>query len=129
MQLPQNNFFFMKKKFMENRTIMSKLISTRLSEEEIQELNDVAKLENIDRSTLIRKILTEKVKEIRMKKMGELYHNGTISMQEAATAAKVSVYEMMDYLHRNQIRPIEETPEEMESHFEYAQNILKDLKK
>ena len=104
---------------------MTKLISTRLSEKEIQELNEVAKLENLDRSTLLRKIITEKVKELRMRKMAESYHYGTLSLQEAATAAKVSLYTMMDFLEQHQISPKVLSEQEMEDHFKYAQEIIK----
>ncbi len=104
---------------------MSKLISIRLEEKEIEELNEAAELENLDRSTLLRKMIKEKVKEIRMGKMASAYHNSTMSLQEAATAAKVSLYEMMDYVEQREIYPKEMSDEEMEEHFSYAQEVLR----
>jgi predicted HTH domain antitoxin len=71
------------------------------------------------------KIITEKVKELRMKRMAESYHKGTLSLQEAATAANVSLYEMIDFLELHQIYPRNLSEKEMEDHFEYAQEIIK----
>jgi hypothetical protein len=60
-----------------------------------------------------------------MKKSAESYRNGTLSLQEAATAAKVSIYEMMEFIEKHQIYPGELSDQEMGEHFEYAKEILK----
>ena len=61
----------------------------------------------------------------RMKESARLYQKGIISLQEAATAAKVSIYEMMEFTEKHQIYPKELSEQEMEEHFEYAKKILK----
>ena len=42
---------------------MSKTISTRLSEKEVQKLEQIAAKEKLDRSSLIRKFLLQKLEE------------------------------------------------------------------
>ena len=103
---------------------MSKLISMRLSEDEIQELNELAELESLDRSALLHKLITEKVKEMRMKRTAESYRKGTLTLKEAATASKVSIYEMMEYIEKHGIYPKELSGQDMDEHFEYAKKIL-----
>lgn len=66
-----------------------------------------------------------KIIEIRMRKMAELYKKGTLRLQEAATRAKVSLYEMMEYVEKEGIVPYEPSKEEMESKIKTAQSILK----
>ena len=60
-----------------------------------------------------------------MQKMAESYRIGTLSLQEAATVAKVSIYEMMDYVELHHIFPPPESVESLQTHFDYAQRILK----
>jgi hypothetical protein len=59
--------------------------------------------------------------------MAEYYRRGTLSLQEAATAARVSIYEMLDYVEREKIRPPIESPQEIEREFNHAQRLLKEL--
>ena len=108
---------------------MSKIVSTRLNEEEISELNDLAKQEHLDRASLIHKILIDKIIERKMQRMAELYQKGVLSLQEASTAADVSIYEMMEYLEKEKIQPPIESVQEMESNFQYAQKILKNARR
>ena len=106
---------------------MSKIVSTRLNEDEISELNEIAEAQNLDRSAYLRKIILDQIRIARIQKMADHYRKGTISLQEAATGAHVSLYEMMEYVEREQIRPPIETPQEMEKEFARAQKFLKNL--
>src|SRR5271157_4511089 len=108
---------------------MSKTISTRLEDDEIARLNDIAKMEKIDRSALVRKFLLQKIEEYQMRIMAEHYRKGGVSLQEAATAAKVSFYDMLDFVTKENIRPPIETPEEIEEDFVQGEEIFHNLKK
>ncbi|MHA1794038.1 MAG: UPF0175 family protein [Promethearchaeota archaeon] len=92
---------------------MGNVISTRLNEKEIKEINDISKKERIDRSALIRRFILLQLKEYKLKDVGEKYRKGLISLAEAATLAEVSIYEMMEYLQREQIQPPSLTEKEM----------------
>ncbi len=103
---------------------MTKTISTRLNKEEIERLNEIAERENIDRSGLIRKFLLNQMKEYSMKEVASYYQKGIVSLQEAATKAKVTLYEMMDYVQKEKIRPPSQTKAELSNELEKAQEFI-----
>ncbi|KKL96216.1 hypothetical protein LCGC14_1846680 [marine sediment metagenome] len=45
--------------------------------------------------------------------MAELYQKGIVSLQEAATQAKLSLYEIMEYVQKEDIHPPDQTKEEV----------------
>ena len=92
---------------------MSKTISTRIDEKYVKKLEEIAKRENIDRSALIRKFILQMLKEYELKRMAELYRKGIVSLQEAATQAKLSLYEIMEYVKKENITPPDQTKEEV----------------
>ncbi len=103
---------------------MNKAIISHFSKDEIRRLTKIAKEEKIDRSALIRKFVLLKLKEYEIKKMADFYHKEIISLQEAATQAKVSLYEMMDFLKREKITPPVSSDEELETFFLQSRQIL-----
>ena len=103
---------------------MSKTISTRLEDNEVEKLDEITKIEKIDRSSLIRKFILEQIKIYEMKNASEYYRKGLMSMQEAATAAQVSLYEMMDYLQKEKIRPPLQSKEEIQEEIDNLKNII-----
>ena len=92
---------------------MSKTVSTRLEDDIVIKLDEITQKEKIDRSSLIRKFILEQIAQYEMRWVGELYRKGLVSLQEAATKANVSIYEMMDYLQKEKIGPPIETGEEI----------------
>ncbi|TFG25642.1 MAG: ribbon-helix-helix protein, CopG family [Promethearchaeota archaeon] len=108
---------------------MTDVISTRLDEKEIEELNKICEEERIDRSALIRKFLLNQMKEYRMKGAGEKYRKGIVSIAEAATLAEVSIYEMMEYISREKLQSPSLTKKEMEDELRNSEEILKKLEK
>jgi len=108
---------------------MTNIISTRLDEKEIEELNQICEKERIDRSALIRKFLLAQITEYRMKEAGEKYRKGLVSLAEAATLAKVSIYDMMEYVEREKIQSPALTDEEMEEDLKSAKRLFKGMEK
>ena len=106
---------------------MSKTVSTRLEENEIQKLNDIANEEHIDRSALIRKFLLDQVKLHEMKRAAEYYRKGVASLQEAATTAGVSLYDMMDFVEKEKIRPPVQSNDEIDAEIQDAIEIAKNI--
>jgi len=104
---------------------MSKTISTRLDDEDAEKLEKIAKKENIDRSALVRKFILQKIKEYDAKQMVELYQKGIVSLQEAASQAKVSLYEIMEYIKRENIHPPDQLKEEIIAEIEDSKNHFK----
>lgn len=71
-------------------------ISARLPTEEKAELDDVAELLAEDRSTTIRKALSEGLETLRIRVAVERYQSGDVSAAEAAKIADLSVAEWLD---------------------------------
>ncbi len=70
---------------------MSENIRLRLPQDTIQKLDDIAKKERKDRSTIIREILDEGIKEKHMDLAAELYRKDEVTGWKAAKLAGVSL--------------------------------------
>nr|MDO8112520.1 hypothetical protein [Candidatus Sigynarchaeota archaeon] len=104
---------------------MSKTVSTRMEEEEIQKLNAIANEEHLDRSALIRKFVLDQIKLHDMKRAAEHYRKGVASLQEAATMAGASLYDMMDFVEKEKIRPPVQSTQEIDAEIHDAIGIAK----
>ncbi len=104
---------------------MSKTISTRIDDETAEKLEKIAEKENIDRSALVRKFIIQKLKEYEIKQMTELYQKGIVSLQEAASQANVSLYEIMEYVQKENIHPPDQTKEEIIAEIEDSKKYFK----
>lgn len=107
---------------------MTGVVSTRLDEKEIKELNEISKREHIDRSSLIRKFLLAQIQEYRLRESGEKYRKGLVSMAEAATLAKVSIYKIMEYVEREKIQAPSLTDPEMEEDLKQSKKLFEEIK-
>ncbi len=107
---------------------MTDVVSTRLDEKEIEELNQICEKERIDRSSLIRKFLLAQIQEYRLKDVGEKYRKGIVSLAEAATLAKVSIYKMMEYVEREKIQAPSLTEPEMEEDLKRSKKLFEEIK-
>ena len=106
---------------------MTDVVSTRLDEKEIEELNQISEKERIDRSSLIRKFLLAQIQEYRLKDVGEKLRKGIISLAEAAIIAKVSIYKMMEYVDREKIQPPSLSDAEMEKELQRIEKLFKEM--
>ena len=107
---------------------MTDVVSTRLNEKEIEELNKISERESMDRSSLIRKFLLAQIQEYRLKESGEKYRKGLVSMAEAATLAKVSIYKMRDYVDREKIQSPSLSDSGMEEDFKRSKELFDEIK-
>ena len=104
---------------------MSKTISTRIDDETADKLEKIAEKENIDRSALVRKFILQKLKEYEIEQMTKLYQKGVVSLQEAASQANVSLYEIMEYVQKENIRPPDQAKEEIIAEIEDSKKYFK----
>ncbi|KKN11201.1 hypothetical protein LCGC14_1028840 [marine sediment metagenome] len=104
---------------------MNKTISTRIDNEVVEELEKIAKRENIDRSALVRKFILQKLKEYEIKEMTSLYQKGIVSLQEAASQVNVSLYEIMEYVQRENIHPPDQSKEEIIAEINQSKKYFK----
>jgi predicted HTH domain antitoxin len=104
---------------------MTKTVSTRLNDEEVELLNKIAEEENIDRSSLIRKFVLDKMKFYKIQQMAKYYQQGVVSLQEAATQAKVTIYEMMAYLQKENIHPPPQEEQEIRDEIAKGHELMR----
>ncbi len=104
---------------------MNKTISTRIDNEVVEKLEKIAKRENIDPSALVRKFILQKLKEYEIKEMTSLYQKGIVSLQEAASQVNVSLYEIMEYVQRENIHPPDQSKEEIIAEINQSKKYFK----
>ena len=78
------------------------VVSLRLSEEEIKEIDRLANEQHIDRSSLLRQILANGIKETKLKLAREYYEQGE-SLGRSAEKARLSVWDILDYFEKVQV--------------------------
>lgn len=79
---------------------MTKQLNLRLDEDLIKEFEDLAKDENLDRSSLIKKILIEGLQKERFNIAIKKYVLKEISIEKAAEIAKISLHEFVSEMYR-----------------------------
>lgn len=77
---------------------MTKILTIRAPDALVKEIEVLAKEEQLNRSTLIRRLLADAVQNKRITKALNLYKNGRISIGKAAEIAKLSIWEMLDLI-------------------------------
>jgi len=78
-------------------------VTTRLGDELLEEIEEIAREESVDRSSAIQKLLKIGLREYRMEKTLNLYRDGKVTLWKAAEIAGVSLREMMDAIKARDI--------------------------
>lgn len=79
------------------------LVGARLPEDLVKGLKKVEEVEQLDRSTTVRKLLYRAIAEWRKEHAAKLYGGGRITLERAALEADVSVREMMEYIREKKV--------------------------
>ncbi len=79
---------------------MTEQMNLRLDKELIEDFEDLAKEENLDRASLVKKILVEGLKKERIDYAIQRYAVREISIERAARLAKVPLYEFIHILQK-----------------------------
>ncbi len=77
---------------------MSQVISTRVPSNIVEDIEFIAKVEKLDKSSVIRKLLIEAINEWKKKYALKLYKDGKITLWKAAKIAGLSLWEFMELL-------------------------------
>jgi len=93
---------------------MAKTITTRLPDEYVNGLGKIAKIEKIDTSGVIRKLLAKAIEEWKKDYAIEMYKKGEFSFGQAAKFAEISVWDFPNLLKEKKI-PLNFDLEELES--------------
>ncbi len=74
-----------------------RMVGARLPLELVRELELIENVEQSDRSTTLRKLLSNAVRQWKLEHYARLYGDGKVTLARAARDAGVSLWEMMDY--------------------------------
>jgi len=96
----------------------SEVISARLSKERVKLIEEIAKEEKVDKSTILDRALEHYTREWKLQKAIESYREGLVTLSRAAEIAGISVWEIIDILSKRKIQPqydIEDFEEDMKA--------------
>ena len=97
-------------------------ISARLPDDEAEELERVAEMLGEDKSSVIRKALSEGLRDLRVKRAVERYQTGEVSVKQAARIAGVSLGEWLEIARERNLTG-QLTPEDLERDAETALDL------
>ncbi len=73
------------------------MVGTRLPLDLVRELELIEDVEQSDRSTTVRRLLSKAIQQWKLEHYARLYGDGKLTLARAARDAGVSLWEMMDY--------------------------------
>ena len=79
------------------------MVGARLPTHLIADLEKIEQIEQTDRSTTLRKLLSRAVAEWKLEYHAQEYGRGSITAARAAEEAGVSVWEMLEYLRQRKV--------------------------
>jgi predicted HTH domain antitoxin len=69
----------------------------------VRDLETIEEIEQSDRSTTVRKLLSRAIQEWKLDHYSRLYGSDKLTLARAAREARVSLWEMMDYVKTKKI--------------------------
>lgn len=81
----------------------TEVVSARLPKERVRLLEEIAREEKVDKSTILDRALEHYTREWKLKKAIESYREGMVTLSRAAEIAGVSVWEMIDILAQRKV--------------------------
>jgi predicted HTH domain antitoxin len=82
---------------------MAKTITTRLPDEYVNGISKIAKIEKLDTSGVIRKLLAKAIEEWKIDHAIEMYKKGEFSFGQAAKYAEVSLWDFPNLLKEKKV--------------------------
>lgn len=79
------------------------MVSTRLPSELVRELAFIEEVEQSDRSTTVRRLLSKAIQQWKLEHYVRLYGDGKLTLARAARDAGVSLWEMLDYARARKV--------------------------
>jgi predicted HTH domain antitoxin len=79
------------------------MVGTRLPDTVVRDLEAIERVEQADRSTTVRKLLSRAIHDWKLDHYSRLYGSGKVTLARAAREARVSLWEMMDYVKTKRI--------------------------
>ncbi|MCW4048755.1 MAG: UPF0175 family protein, partial [Candidatus Bathyarchaeota archaeon] len=80
-------------------------MSARLPQERVSQIEEIAREEKVDKSTVLDRALDHYIREWKLQKAIDSYIEGTATLPRAAEIAGLTVWEMIDALAKRKIQP------------------------
>jgi len=96
----------------------TEVVSARLPKEMVDLIEEIAREEKVDKSTVLDRALDRYTREWKLKRALESYREGSVTLPKAAEIAGLSVWEMIDILSTRKIQPqydIEDLEEDLKA--------------
>ena len=93
----------------------TKLMNTRVPVVIMSEVENIAKEEQTDKSSVVRKLLDRAIKGWKLERAVNMYLEKKITLERAAETAAVSVREMINYLEEKELEIGNLSAEELEN--------------
>lgn len=103
--------------------MVSKPLGARLPKKIEQHLAEFMKLEGVDKSTAVRKILERGISEWRRERALKLLGEGKVTFARAAELAGISLWELAELVRERKVEWVHLTPQEIEREFKLAKRI------
>ena len=81
------------------------VVSARLPQERVSQIEEIAREEKVDKSTVLDRALEHYIREWKLQKAIESYAEGSATLTRAAETAGLTVWEMIDVLAKRNIQP------------------------
>ncbi|MBI4017038.1 MAG: UPF0175 family protein [Candidatus Aenigmarchaeota archaeon] len=78
-------------------------LTARIPDELVTELDKVSEEEQLDKSTVVRRLLSESLNRWREDKAVQFYHEKLLSAEQAAHYAKISVWRFFELLKEKEV--------------------------
>ncbi len=82
---------------------MSEVVSARLPREKAKLVEEIAREEKVDKSTILERALDHYTHEWKLQKAVESYREGSVTISRAAEIAEGSIWEMIDILAQKKV--------------------------
>ncbi|MDE0099214.1 MAG: UPF0175 family protein [Truepera sp.] len=99
------------------------MVGTRLPLELVRELELIENVEQSDRSTTVRRLLSKAIRQWKLEHYVRLYGDGKLTLARAARDAGVSLWEMMDYARARKV-PVQYDLEDLKRDLEIIQGSV-----
>jgi predicted HTH domain antitoxin len=101
---------------------MGKTLTSRVSKDTYEEIEKIAKIENLDKSSVVRRLLSRAIPEWKLEYALNLYQKGEISIGKAAELSSLSIWEILDELAERKI-PLNYGVKELKEDFEKVKEL------
>lgn len=101
---------------------MGKTLIFRLPDEMVEKIEEIAKIEKLDKSSIIRRLLDKGIVRWKEEYALNLYQNGEMSLEKAAEISSLSIWEFLDKLAEKKI-PLNYNIEDLKNDLETAKKL------